>query len=252
MDHDHGISVSEFIRELDACFGRNDMKAARDCLRTWEDRARALSDDKGLLAVLNEGVGYYRRVKKRTRAMETMEESLQLVEKLGIADSFSGATVYINAATTRSFFGEEQEALGMYDRAEECFLRSGKRETYEYAALLNNRGATCSELGDLARAEKDWLEAVEILKTVGHHAGEIAVSLVQLAHLTYERDESATDRVEQLLDEAWEQINSPDQERDGNYAYVLRKCAPSYDYFKRPEEAQALRDVANEIYYGED
>ena len=78
------------------------------------------------------------------------------------------------------------------------------------------------------------------------------MSLVQLAHLTYERDETATDRVEQLLDEAWEQINSPDQERDGNYAYVLRKCAPSYDFFKRPEEARALRDVANEIYYGED
>ncbi len=41
------------------------------------------------------------------------------------------------------------------------------------------------------------------------------------------------------------------RERDGNYAYVLRKCAPSFDYFKRPEEAQTLRDVANEIYYGE-
>ena len=113
MAHLHEISVPDFIRELDACFGRNDMKAARACLTKWEEQARTLQDDRGLLTVLNEGVGYYRRVKKKTRAMEAMEESLQLVEKLGIADSVSGATVYINGATTRSFFGEEQEALGM-------------------------------------------------------------------------------------------------------------------------------------------
>lgn len=252
MAHLHGISVPDFIRELDACFDRNDMKAARNCLLKWEEQARALQDDKGLLTVLNEGVGYYRRVKKRTRALEAMEESLQLVEKLGIGNTVSGATVFINAATTRSFFGQEQEAIGLYDQAEQCFLQAGKRDSYEYAALLNNRAATYSELKDLTHAERDFRAAVDVLKTVGHHAGEIAVSLVQLAHLTYERDDTATEQVEELLDEAWEYINSPDQERNGNYAYVLRKCAPSYDYFKRPEEAQALRDVANEIYYGED
>ena len=50
-------------------------------------------------------------------------------------------------------------------------------------------------------------------------------------------------------DEAWDYINSDNQPKDGNYAYILRKCAPSLDYFKRPEEAQACRDVAKEIYY---
>ena len=51
------------------------------------------------------------------------------------------------------------------------------------------------------------------------------------------------------LYEAWDYINSDNQPKDGNYAYILRKCAPSLDYFKRPEEAQACRDVAKEIYY---
>ena len=126
MAHLHEISVQDFIRELDACFERNDMKAARACLTKWEEQARTLQDDRGLLTVLNEGVGYYRRVKKKTRAMEAMEESLQLVEKLGIGNTVSGATVFINAATTQSFFGEEREAIGLYDQAEQCFLQSGK------------------------------------------------------------------------------------------------------------------------------
>ena len=69
-----------------------------------------------------------------------------------------------------------------------------------------------------------------------------------LAHLTFDRDDNAYDEVEALLDEAWEYINSTRQIRDGNYAYVLRKCAPSFDYFQRPIEAQALREVAQEIY----
>ena len=69
-----------------------------------------------------------------------------------------------------------------------------------------------------------------------------------LAHLTFDRDDTAYEQVEALLDEAWEYVNSDDQPKDGNYAYVLRKCAPSFDYFQRPMEAQAMREVAKEIY----
>ena len=83
---------------------------------------------------------------------------------------------------------------------------------------------------------------------MGHHAGEIAISLVMLAHLTFDRDDTAYEQVEALLDEAREYVNSDDQPKDGNYAYVLRKCAPSFDYFQRPMEAQAMREVAKEIY----
>ena len=98
-------------------------------------------------------------------------------------------------------------------------------------------------------AESDWLSAIQILKGVGFHDGEIAVSLLMLAHLTFDRDSSTYETIEALLDEAWDYINSDNQPKDGNYAYILRKCAPSLEYFKRPEEAQACRDVANEIYY---
>ena len=69
-----------------------------------------------------------------------------------------------------------------------------------------------------------------------------------LAHLTYDRDETAVPQVEALLDEAWEYINSPRQPHDGRYAEALLKCAPSFEYFQRPEAAQALREVAEEIY----
>ena len=248
MSEAQHISVQRFIDQLDRCFNRNDMKAARECLAAWEKEARALGDDRGLLSVLNEAVGYYRRTQKRGKAMAAMRECVALVEKLGLADALSGATVYINAATTLAFFGQSQEGLKLYDRAAACYRAQGRTGCYEYAALLNNSAAALHALKRYDEAEARWRQAVDILKKEGKHDGELAISLVMLAHLTFDRDDTAYAQVESLLDQAWEYINSPNQTRDGNYAYVLRKCAPSFEYFQRPEAAQALREVAREIY----
>ena len=250
MGEANTIPVSRFINRLDAAFNCNDMKGAQECIRFWESEARRLNDDRGLLTVLNEAIGYYRRVKKKTRALEAMKESLSLVEKLRQTHTLSGATIYTNAATTCSFFGETEEALRLYEKAADYFEAVGDTECYEYAALLNNRAATLYGLTRYDEAEADWLAAIRILNGVGFHDGEIAVSLLMLAHLTFDRDNGAHEKVEALLDEAWDYINSEKQPRDGNYAYILRKCAPSLDYFSRPEEAQACRDVAREIYSG--
>lgn len=237
-----------FIAKLDECFDRNDMKAACEWIESRKKEARDIGDDRGLLTVLNEAVGYYRRTQKRGKADKAMRESLDLVEKLGLSQTLSGATIFINAATTLSFFGEEEKGLALYDKAAKVYEQEGRIETYEYAALLNNKAGALYTLKRYDEAERDWKKSIEILCKIGRHAGEIAISLVMLAHLTFNRDNTSYDRVESLLDEAWEYINSDDQSKDGNYAYVLRKCAPSFDYFKRRDEAEAMREVAKEIY----
>ncbi|HBK02216.1 MAG TPA: hypothetical protein DDY77_04215, partial [Clostridiales bacterium] len=118
----------------------------------------------------------------------------------------------------------------------------------EYAALLNNCGSALSELRRFDEAENLMKKAIEILKEDGTHDGEIAVSLINLAHLYYDRDDTSQKEVEKLLDEAWEYINSPRQPHDANYAFILSKCAPSLKYFHRFDEAEAITAVANEIY----
>lgn len=241
------LDTARFIAQLDRCFGKNDMRAARACIDFWEAEARRLGDDGGLLTVLSEAVGFYRRSQKKGRAIRAMEECLSLVERLGLENSLTGATVFINAATTVSFFGREEEGLRLYDRAADCYIANRRTASYEYAALLNNKAGTYYTLGRLDEAEAAWREAIAILKSCGGHDGEVAISLVMLAHAAFDRGDGEHSKIEALLDEAWEYINAEGQPRDGNYAYVLRKCAPSYDFFQRHEEAQALRDVAREI-----
>ena len=247
LDAKKSLDLSRFFARLDGCFERNDLRGARDCLAEWEANAREIGDDRALLSVLNEAVGFWRRQQKRSRALAATEECLALTKKLGLEDALSGATIYINAATTSAFFGDPDGGLALYDRAAACYEKAGAEKTFEYASLLNNRAGTLYGVKRFDEAETCWRKAIAILQEIGGHAGEIAISLVMLAHLAFDRDDDR-ETTERLLDEAWEYLNSEDQVRDGNYAYVLRKCAPSFDYFGRPMEAAALKEVAKEIY----
>ncbi|MBQ9276062.1 MAG: hypothetical protein IJ226_00530, partial [Clostridia bacterium] len=115
MSDTNRIDVARFISRLDACFDKNDMKGAKSLIEYWEKEARDAGDERGLLTVLNEAVGYYRRTQKKGMAIAAMEESLALLKKTGLDDTLSGATIFINAATTMSFFGKEEEGLELYD-----------------------------------------------------------------------------------------------------------------------------------------
>ncbi|MCH5197880.1 MAG: tetratricopeptide repeat protein [Oscillospiraceae bacterium] len=247
MDIKKSIDVRQFISQLDSCFNAGDSKAAKECISYWEKAARESGDNRGLLAVLNEAVGFYRRAKKKGKALAAMEESLLLVEKLELSNVLSGATIYINAATTLSFFGDAEGGLRLYDKAAVCYEEANKTNSYEYAALLNNRAGTLYSQKRFSEAEKDWLLAIDILKKLGGYDSDIAISFVMLAHLAFDTGDPDS-LIETLLDCAWEYLNSNNQPKDGNYAYALRKCAPSFEFFQRPLEARALRDVAREIY----
>lgn len=242
------MDIGRFISQIDTCFNRNDIKGARECSKFWEQEAREEKDDRALLAVLNEQMGIYRREKRKQKSLSICEECLFLIEKLGIQDSVSGATIMVNVATTKSFFKQEEDALKLYDRAAEIYENSKKTFCYEYASLLNNRAGTLRALKRYDLAEKNWFKAVEILKEEGNHDSDVAISLSMLALMAYETDPTAVGKITMLLDEAWDCLNSERIIRDGNYAYAMKKCAPIFAYFRREIEAQALNETADEIY----
>lgn len=244
------ISVARFLDRLDRCFARNDLAEAVSCISYWEQEARSLGDLKGLLTVINEQLGFYRRTGDRKAGLQAVRKAVELVGQLGMGDTISGATILVNAATTQKAFGEAREGLPLYEQAEGIYLAHQMEWSYEYAAMLNNQAAALCDLERYDEGETCYRKAIRILQREGAHDGEIAVSLVNLAHLTFDRDPTSYEQVEPLLDEAWEYINSRRQPHDGNYAFILSKCAPSFEYFGRRMEAAALREVAEEIYDG--
>ena len=242
------VNVRRFITALDKCFLTDDLAGADKLIDRWKEEAIALGDERGLLTVMNEGLGFYRRTSDEKKALDCIELVKSLIVSTGADKTVSGATVYVNLATTLKAFGRAKEGFPFYALAERIYLDHGMGESFEYSALLNNRASAYGDLEEDDEAESSLLQAVEVLKKLGGHDGEVAVSLINLAHIVYDRSELDTARVEKLLDEAWEYLNSPDQPRDANYAFILSKCAPSLRYFNRVDEAEALEEVAKFIY----
>ena len=246
------MNIDRFLNRLDTFFNSNDLSGAGDCLKFWEKEARNANDDRSLLTILNEWLGYCRRVNNKEKALTVIEESKELIDKLKLTNSLSAATIFINAATTSSHFGKLEEGLNLYDKAKKCYIDKGATNTFEYATLLNNSAGVLNILKRYDEAEKNYEEAIEILKKLGNRDGEIGLSYVMLAHIMYDRsenpDDSVYEKVESLLDEAIKYIKSDTIVRDGNFAFILDKIAPSFEYFKRMGQAKAMRNLSKEIY----
>ncbi len=239
------MTVNAFISTLDAYFDREDMAGAGDYLRAVCRDAEG--DDRLLFAVYNEMMGYYRKTGEVELGLTAIKEGLALLPRLGIEDEVSGATAYLNAATTLKAFGRPAEGLPLYEKAEVIYRRCLPAHDPRMAGLCNNLALALVDLGRYEEAEKRYETALSILsRNVGKET-DIANTYVNMAHL-YEKTEDY-EAIEACLDRAKDALESP-QEQNGYYAYTCRKCAPSFGYFGYFLYEKELNERADRIYAG--
>ena len=241
------IPIRRVVEKIDEAFSRNDLAEAGRLLSFWEGEARALADIHGLLEILSEEIGYFRRTEERTRGLAAVTEAFAIMEEHGLSNSVSGGTIYVNGATTMKAFGKAAEAMPYYRRAKKIFEEKLPPDSYLLAALFNNMASAYAELGEWEKADENYRAAIRILAKSGDNDGEIAVSYVNLAHLYYDRDEKDT-RIASLLETAWSYLMSERLLHDGNYAFICSKCAPSFGFFGYFAREEELRRAAESIY----
>lgn len=240
------IPVHRIIMKLDELFSRNDLNEAGRLLRYWESEAEALGDKSGLLTILSEEMGYYRRAGDSERGLDAVQRGLQLIQSEGLGGDVSGATVMLNAATTMKAFGHAGDSVVIYAMAEEVYKKQLDSDDYRLAGLYNNFASALTELKEYKKARDMYNAAATIILTWGDHKEELAVTYVNTAHLIC--DENMEDpAAEEYMRRAWKILDSIDT-RDGNYAFVAEKCAPSFGYFGFFREEKELRRRAEEIY----
>ena len=246
------IPIGRIIDKLDVLFAHNKMDEVGDVLRYWESEARALNDDKGLLEILSEEIGYYRKVDDKIRGLKAVDEALFMLNCLDNENSVNNATIYLNCATTMKAFGKAEEAVGYYEKAKEVYERLLPKDDFRLAGLYNNYATALKDLERYDEARENYLKAIKLLEAKDDVYGEIAVSYVNLAHLEYDaaysKGESADERVDECLDKAYACLDDPNIKRDGNYAYICEKCAPAYEFFGYFMQRAELEKRANEIY----
>ncbi len=245
------IPVARVIEKIDSLFAENNMTEAGRVLAYWEGEARTLGDTKGLLSVLNEQLGYYRKLGDKQKGLQAVEEVLSLLECVAEEGSVSSATTYLNLATTMKAFGKAKDALEYYNKAKSVYESNLSEDDFRLAGLYNNMATALCELEKFDEAENFYNKAIDVLKKKDV-CGELAVTYVNIAHLQYDKsqktDFNCEEAVDKLLDLAFECLDNPNLTRDGNYAFICSKCAPSFGFFGYFLQKSELEKRANEIY----
>lgn len=243
------VPLTRIFEKLNEFFSHNDLPAVGRLLDYWENEARMLSDLRGLLEILNEKIGYYRRTGEKDKALASVAEAIELIEKKEIGDPVSAATVYLNSATTMKAFGQAKEAMPYYEIAETIYKSHLAADDYRFAALYNNMSSAYKDLGELEACEECCFKAIEILKGRDDCLGEMAVTLINIAHLYYDVD-PLDERVYEIMDKAWNCLTSDKNEHNGDFAFFCSKCYPSFGFFGYFEREATLKALMEKIYAG--
>lgn len=238
------IPVMRVIEKLDSFFASNDLEGAKRLLSNWENEARMLGDRRGLLSVLNEKIGLCRRTADKEKGLCAVEEALSMLASEDFPDGAAEATILLNCATTMKAFGKADEAMPIYEKAEDIYKKSLRADDFRFAGLYNNMATACTELKQYERAEKLYLSALSLLEALGIKS-EAAVTYINMAHLYYDMD-PFDGRISECAEKAWDLLNSKDITHDANYAFICSKCAPSFGflgYFTYDKELSKRSDA---------
>jgi len=243
------IPTARIIAKLDEHFAKNDLDSVGRLLEYWDREARNLGDFRGLLEILNEKIGYYRRTGDAERALGAVNEAFCIIEQHELGNLLSSGTIYLNGATTMKAFGKAAQAMEYYSKAKSIYDKHLSPNDYKMAAYYNNISSAYVDLGDRDSAINAGICAIEILEKHGDCCGEIAVTLVNLAHIYYSAD-PCDERVYKNMERAWVLLSSNDNVHDGNFAFLCSKCYPAFAYFGYFEYEKKIKELMEKIYAG--
>ncbi len=240
------IPVDRILDKVDSLFNKNDYTEAGRLLEYWKNEAQELKDKRGELTVENELIGYYRKRNNPELGLKSVENAMRLINELEQGNMASGATVFINCATAYKAFGMADKAIPLYIKAEEIYKNELNPFDSRFGGLYNNMALALCDLGEFEKAEEKYLEAVSVMKKAENGELECAITYINMAHMCEDSGES--DKIHGYMEKAYILLKSETLPRDGYYAFVLEKCAPSFGYFGNEERCEEMLKEAREIY----
>ena len=232
------VPQQRIMEKVDECMSRRDYAGVERVLLYWLQEAQAGRDLRGQLMIRNELVGHYRKTGERDKAHESAEDALRLLRELD--------------ATAYNSFGENEEALALFEKARRVYERSPGTDPALLGGLYNNMGLACAALGQYDEALALYEKAMKTMENVPRGALEQAVTCLNMANAVEGKLglEQAESKINSLLDQGLSLLDRPDIPRNGYYAYVCEHCAPTFDYYGYFLTAEDLRARAEALYEG--
>lgn len=244
------IPQQRIIAKMDEYMSRRDYVGAERHLLYWLAEAQLGGDKRGELLIRNELVGHYRKVGNREKALESGDEALRLLDELDFGGTISSGTTCTNVATACSAFGENQRALALFEKARAVYESAPRTAPELLGGLYNNMALACVALGQFDRAFDLYDKAMDAMGKVPGGVLEQAITCLNMANAVEAQDgmESGEHKIFDLVDRAWDLLNDPSAPRNGYYAFVCEKCAPTFSYYGYFAAAEELNERAKQLY----
>lgn len=240
------IPVGRIISKVDSLFNKNDYAEAGRLLNFWKKEAIDLKDKNGQLAIENELIGFYRKQHQKEDGLQCIKSALELVEALNQGDLASGATVFINCATAYKEFGMSEQSLPLYTRAEQIYNDTIEKWDSRFGGLYNNMALTLVDLGEFERAEQAYNNALEVMQRAPRGELECSITYINMAHMFEQTGE--LEKIWECMEKGKQLLQKQGLLHDGYYAFVIEKCAPSFEYFGDKATCDQFKKEAAEIY----
>ena len=243
------VPQQRIIEKMNDYMSRRDYAGAERHLFYWLEEAKLGHDKGGELMLRNELVGHFRKTANKEKAFESAEEALRLIDELDFDGSISAGTTYINVATAYNAFGENEKSITYFEKAVKAY-EANNTSSELLGGLYNNMALTCVALGRFDEADKLYNKALMVMENVENGKLEQAITYLNMAdalEAQYGQGEKENE-VYDLVDKAYDCLNDSDIKRDGYYAFVCEKCAPSFSYYGYFLAAKELSERAESIY----
>ena len=246
------VPMGRVLEKLAALEAANDREGAGRHLRYWLAEAEQIADERAQLSLNNELMGHCRMRGEGEKALAHAARALELVERLGMEETITAGTTWVNAGTVREAFGDPEGGLRCFERARENYERSLPPDDPRLGGLYNNMGLALTALARYREAEDVFRRALSVMARRPGGEPERAVTLLNLADAAEAElgPEAAEPVVAGYLDEAAALLDADGPERNAAYAFFCEKCAPVFGYYGYFAKEAELRERARRIYAG--
>ncbi len=244
------VPQQRIMEKVDEYMSRRDYAGVERHLLYWLGEAKLGCDRRGELMIRNELVGHYRKTGAREKAFVQAKEAIRLLDEIGFEGSISAGTTYVNAATAYQAFGEYETALGIFEKARAAYEAIPSLKPELLGGLYNNMALTLVSLGRFAEANALYEKAIAAMAKAPHGELEQAITYLNMANAA--EDEKglldASETIDACLETAQALLDTPSVPRDGYYAFVCEKCAPTFEYYGWFSAANDLNERAKGLY----
>jgi tetratricopeptide (TPR) repeat protein len=244
------VPQQRIMEKVDDYMSRRDYAGVERHLLYWLEEARLGRDQKGELMIRNELVGHYRKTGERGKSLAQAKEAIGLLDAIGFEGSISAGTTYVNAATAYQAFGEYETAIAIFEKARAVYESIPSVKPALLGGLYNNMGLTLVSLGRFDAANALYQKALQTMEKAPNGVLEQAITYLNMANAA--EDEKglldASETIDAYLETAQTLLNTPSVPRDGYYAFVCEKCAPTFEYYGWFAAANELNERARGLY----